>query len=255
MVDLSLVIPVYRNASTLAELVRRTGAALAPTGLEYEILFVDDGSPDDAAAVLRELAAAEPRVAALILARNVGQNRALLTGFAWARGRLVAVMDADLQDPPEALPALLERAAGGCPVVFAGRRGQYESADRLLTSRLFKGLLHWICGIPADGGSYVLLSAEVVGGLLRLYAPQPYLVGMIGCLGYPMDSIPVVRAARPQGTSAYSSWMRLKTGLAGLGWALAWKYWHIPRRTPAAPNPATIQEMVGARFNESENRK
>ena len=114
----------------------------AVSGHSYELLFVDDASPDHAHAVIRRLAGQDPRVCGIVLAENVGQNSAVLAGLAHARGTTVAVMDGDLQDPPEAVPALLEALERhGADAVFAARRGHYETLPRLATGRLLKRTL------------------------------------------------------------------------------------------------------------------
>src|SRR5205814_350062 len=121
--SVSVVVPVYRNTETLEELHRRLDAALGAAGVDFELVFVEDACPAGSLAVLRRLEAADPRVGVLALPRNVGQHAAVLRGLARARGRAVVVMDADLQDPPDAVPALLARRAQGPAAVFAGRRG------------------------------------------------------------------------------------------------------------------------------------
>lgn len=255
MIDVSVIIPVYRNAPTLAELSQRLITALAPTGLSFEILFVDDHSPDHAALELRSLAANDPRIAAIRLASNVGQNRAVLVGLQWRRGRLVAILDADLQDPPEALPALLQKITPRQPVVFAGRRGEYQSSKRLFTSRLFKTSLQLLYGIPSDAGSYVVITADVADKLLTLYAPAPYILGMLGSLGVPLITIPVARATRPQGESTYTSWMRLKIGINAIFWVFIWKCQRLLISHKPNNPPATIRELIGKRFHSEEENE
>lgn len=222
-VDISVVLPVYRNADTLRPVHRRLRDVLESHGSSFEIVFVDDASPDGSLAILKELANLDSSVRVLALARNIGQHRAVLAGLPLAGGRWVVVMDADLQDPPEAIPQLLRKAQEGFAAVFAGRRGRYESAWRLLESWLFKRLLHLACGIPADAGLFVAMNPQMVERLLALRARRPYLVAMIGCTGLPLASIPVARLPRTVG-SAYSHSARLKTGLAGIGWVLTWRW-------------------------------
>ncbi len=222
-VDLSVVIPVYRNAETVGPLAHRLERVLEAERLSYEIVFVNDACPASLEA-LRELSASEPRVVVVPLEKNVGQHRAVLAGLARARGRAVATMDADLQDPPEALPAMLRSMESGYAAVFAGRRGAYESEARLMTSRLFKALLHRLSGVPADAGMFVVMTRQMVASLLARRETRPFVVAMIGASGLPLFSIPVERAPRFGGTSAYSSWMRLSTGCCALFGALPMKW-------------------------------
>lgn len=222
--DLSVVVPVYQNAETVTPLAERLERVLVAEGLSYEIIFVDDACPAGSLHVLGGLARRDPRVAVVSLERNEGQHRAVLAGLKRARGRAVATMDADLQDPPEALPAMLRQLGEGYAAVFAGRRGRYESRARLLTSRLFKTLLHRLSGVPADAGMFVVMTRPMVASLLACRERRPFVVALIGASGLPVSSIPVERFPRPGGASTYSSWMRLTTGCRALGSALLAKW-------------------------------
>jgi len=243
--DVSVVIPVYRNAPTLAELRERVAHALSTICASHEIVFVNDACPGDSLEVLEQLASEHSAVTVIDLAENVGQHQAVMLGLAHAQGRSVAIMDADLQDPPEALPGLLDGLGPGCDVVFAGRRGRYESGFRLLTSRMFKSVLHLLSGVPADAGLYVALSRAAVERLLEMQGPRPFVVAMIGCTGLAMTSIPVERNQRPLGDSAYSFRMRLASAWRGIWWTLCWQLalqgW--PHREPR-PEQANLSVPV-----------
>lgn len=219
--DVTVVVPVYRNRATLRRLHRRLVEALEGNGQEFEVLFVDDACPEGSLEVLRSLSAEDPRVSVLSFYRNVGQQRALMGGLASALGDRVVVMDADLQDPPEAVPRLLARLERGSAAVFAGRRGRYESSARHLTSRLFKEALHRLSGVPADAGAFVAMDRRMVDRLLAFRESRPFLVAMIGATGLPVDSIPVRRSPRLNGRSAYSVPRRLATAGGALRWAFA----------------------------------
>lgn len=246
--DISIIVPVFRNAATLWELYGRVCRTLDGTGLSLEMIFVNDACPEDSLAVLREIAAADHRVVVLALARNVGQHQAVLTGLTYARGEWAAVLDGDLQDPPEALPALLSRGQSGFAAVFAGRRGRYESLGRLFTSRLFKWTLHLLTGVPADAGMFCLLHRRMVEKLLAMGGRRPSIVAMIGSAGLPMTSAPVERAPRPVGRSAYSSRGRLISAWLALTRALGDK---LRTRTGRSASPAVtvpIEAVYGRQF-------
>jgi glycosyltransferase involved in cell wall biosynthesis len=206
--ELSVVLPLYWNRPTLEELHARLTAALLAASLPYELLFVDDASPDGAGDAIDQLAARDPRVRPIHLSRNVGQHRAAWLGLKAARGSWAVVMDADLQDPPEAIPALLA-AAPGADAVFAARRGRYEGPGRLQTSRLFKSLRQILTGVPRDAGMFFALRLSLVEEILRYDVPRPFLTSMIGLSGRRFVTVPVRRARRPRGSSAYSSAGRL----------------------------------------------
>ncbi|MFN0167630.1 MAG: glycosyltransferase family 2 protein [Bryobacteraceae bacterium] len=221
---LSVVIPVYRNAETIEELYQRLRQALEPR--PFELIFVNDACPAGSANVLEQVAAADSRVRLITHLRNQGQHRAVRRGLAEARGEILLTMDGDLQDPPEAIPRLLEALEeGGSAVVFAGRRGEYQAASRMMTSRAFKRLMHTVCGVPADAGSFVVMRREVAGELLRFPVKRPYMLALIGSAGFPMTSIAVARDSRPRGESAYSEWARISLAWNGLAAALWLKWW------------------------------
>jgi len=204
---LTIVVPVFQNAPTLEPLAERIARSV--TDISYELLFVDDASPDEAVQVLRRLADRDGRVCCLSLAENVGQNTAVVAGLAHARGDVVVVMDGDLQDPPEAVPYLVrELDRRGVDAVFAGRRGRYESLPRLVGSRAFKRLLWLLTAgrVPADAGLFVAMGRGVAARVASLAGFEPYVVVLVARAARRVASVPVERA---QGAgSSYTAPMR-----------------------------------------------
>ena len=216
---MSVVVPVYGNGGTLRVLHDRLRRVLGGEGLEYEIIFVNDACPFASLVVLDGIASEDPGVRVMALPDNVGQHRAVLIGLAQARGRCAVIMDGDLQDPPEAVPRLLEKLDSHA-AVFAGRRGRYESRGRLATSRLFKTLLSVLTGVPRDAGMYVALRCDMIQHLLARREKTPFVVAMIGTSGMAVASVPIHRSPRPSGHSCYSGRTRLKAALAAVRIAL-----------------------------------
>lgn len=242
----SVVVPVYLNRPTLRELHRRLTGVLERESGSHEVIFVDDASPDRSVDVLEKLAETDPRVCVLMLAHNVGQHRAVLEGLRHARGSRAVVIDADLQDPPDAIPRLLAHVGTKAAAVFAGRRGRYETAGRLLTSRAFKLALHVLAGVPADAGLFVAMDRRMIDRLLAFSDGRPFLVAMMGRAGLPLASVPVERSLRADGESAYSAWDRFATGSRALLWTVAWRTGLRRRGRPAPPGP--VARYIGARF-------
>jgi glycosyltransferase involved in cell wall biosynthesis len=214
--EVSVIVPVFRNAETLAELSTRVDAALAPR--RYELLFVDDASPDGTREEIRRLMATDMRTAGVLLDANVGQNIAVLAGLARARGDLIVVMDSDLQDPPEALPALLDELAHeNVDVVFAGRRGKYESLPRLATSRALKRLL-WLLTrfkLPPNAGLFLVMRRSVAEHVLASAGRDPYVLVAIAKAAGRVAAVPVERAtARGSAYTARMRWRVAKRALA-----------------------------------------
>jgi polyisoprenyl-phosphate glycosyltransferase len=218
---IAVVTPVYGNEATLEALAARLADALA--GRTWRLRFVVDASPDGSAAVTRRLAAADPRIAVTGLTENVGQHRALAAGLAAEADADVWVcLDADLQDPPEAVPLLLDRLArADVEAVFAGRRGAYESLGRRLTGTLHRRVAARLTGLPPDAGAFLAMGPAVRTAVLtEMAAGAPSVVLAVGRASRPVTSVPVARERRPVGTSAWTGRARLRQSLGSLRWAL-----------------------------------
>ena len=240
--DVTVVVPVFRNATTIRELATRLERAFG--GRSYELLLVDDASPDDARTVIRELAAESPQVCGIALARNAGQNRAVLAGLAHARGGLVVVMDGDLQDPPEAVPLLLaELERNGTGAVFAARRGRYETLVRLASGRALKRAL-WaltLGSVPPDAGLFVAVRREVVEQVVAAGGSDPYVLVLIARAATSVATVPIERGRA--NASSYTGAMRLSVARRALTTALG-----LDSGQPSY----RITERIGARFSAQE---
>jgi polyisoprenyl-phosphate glycosyltransferase len=221
IVTVAVVVPVYGNEATLDPLVARLRAAL--TGRDWRLRLVVDGSPDGSAAVAARLMAADDRIAVTTLTTNVGQHAALARGLADEpdAGAWVC-MDADLQDPPEAVPLLLDRLArGDVAAVFAGRRGSYESPVRRLTGTAHRWLAARLTGLPADAGAFLAMDADVRDAVVTAVRDEgaPSVVLAVAQAGRPVTSVPVVRDRRPEGRSAWTGRTRVRQSVRSLLWA------------------------------------
>jgi polyisoprenyl-phosphate glycosyltransferase len=214
----AVVVPVYGNAETLQPLAARLAAALA--GRSWRLRFVIDASPDDSVRVASDLAQGEARIAVTYLTENVGQHRALFAGLAAEPDADAWVcLDADLQDPPEAVPVLLDRlATGDVEAVFAGRRGAYSSPLRRLSGGLHRRVAARLAGLPPDAGAFLAMGPRVREAVLA--EPAPSIVLAVGLAGRPLTSVPVVRDRRGAGSSAWTSRARLRQSARSLLWAL-----------------------------------
>jgi polyisoprenyl-phosphate glycosyltransferase len=218
----AVVVPVYRNADTLAPLAARLAVALA--GRDWRVRFVVDACPQGSADVARVLADADDRVRVTELPVNGGQHAALARGLAdEADVDAWVCLDADLQDPPEAVPVLLDRlAAGDVGAVFAGRRGAYESPLRRITGTVHRRVAARLTGLPPDAGAFVAMDRAVrtvvVGEVLAGRAPSVVLA--VARAHRPVLSVPVARDVRPVGDSAWTASARLRQSVRSLTWAL-----------------------------------
>ena len=218
---ISVVVPVYKNRETVGELA----AQLCGVTPELELIFVNDACPVGTGDVLDRLAARYKWIRVIHHSTNLGQTAALLRGIEAASGEYIAILDADLQDPPEALPLLLaELERGDWGAVFAGRRGNYQNRSRMLTSKIFKGIVTRLADLPPDAAGFVVFTRAIRERLLRFRLRNYYVPAMIGRCGYPVTSIPVERSQRPCGESAYTEALRWRTALHRLLSAIELKH-------------------------------
>ena len=145
--DISIVLPFCNERGNLPELLERLQNTLGRVGLTYELIFVDDGSTDDGAAFLAEVACTDERIKVLVLSRNFGQHIAGTAGIDAARGRLVLWMDTDLQERPEDIPKFIAKQREGFEVVYARRKCREQGRLRALTSHTYLGLLNRLAAV------------------------------------------------------------------------------------------------------------
>ena len=145
--DLSVVVPVYNEVESLPELARQIRAALGDAGLSFEVWLVDDGSTDASWDAIQALHADDPRFAGVRFRRNYGKSAALAAGFARCRGAHVATLDADLQDDPAELPAMVARLRGGADLVSGWKRKRNDPWEKRIPSKFFNGVTRWMSGI------------------------------------------------------------------------------------------------------------
>jgi dolichol-phosphate mannosyltransferase len=204
---LSIVVPVYRCAGCLEALVERIGANLLAGSVEsFEILLVDDGSPDGAWARILELARLHPVVVGLRLSRNFGQHYAIAAGIERARGKRIAVMDCDLQDPPEALPALLAKSDEGYDVVFARRLQRRDTWFKRATSWGFYQLLTYLTDVPQDHttANFGVFTRKAIDTVNRMPEAERCFPLMVKWPGFRSATVDIAHAGRAEGASSYS---------------------------------------------------
>ena len=206
--SLSVVVPCYNEEAVIAETHRRLVAALEGLGggAGFEIVYVDDGSRDETARVLRGLQHGDPRVRVVLLSRNFGHQVATTAGLEHASGAAVVVIDADLQDPPEVIREMWERWREGAHVAYGVRTNRAgETRFKLWTAKLFYRLMNRLSGveIPLDAGDFRLMDRRVVDALLAMPERDRFLRGMVSWVGFRQVPVPYRRAARYAGASKY----------------------------------------------------
>jgi dolichol-phosphate mannosyltransferase len=213
-----VVIPVYNEEENLSLLYSSLTTTLEKTGLDWEIVFVDDGSRDKSLEFLAGVAARDHRLVVIELARNFGQQVAITAGLDHARGRGVIVMDADLQDPPEALPAFIAKWQEGYDVVYAIREQRKEGRLKRAAYAAFYRLLHLVAkvDIPLDAGDFCLMDHKVVALLQSMPERNRFVRGIRSWVGLRQMGLPCERQARHAGRPKYTFGRLLLLALDGL---------------------------------------
>ena len=205
-VHLSIVSPEYKGASMVAELVSRIRAAVTPITEDFEIILVNDCSPDDTWERIKEQCAADPRVRGVNLSRNFGENYAISAGLSFVQGDWVIVMDCDLQNRPEDIPLLYAKAQEGYDIVYAQRMQKKFSLFRRAASSLYHAVFQWLSGMKQDSSiaEFGIYSGKVIAEYVKLPEVARSFGSLITTLGFKSTAIPVTHAERAEGKSAYS---------------------------------------------------
>lgn len=252
--SVSIVVPVYNEQESLPVLAREIRAALEPGNLEYEVLYVDDGSTDGSAAILAGLQATDPRVRVVRLARNQGQSPALAAGFRRATGEVIVTLDSDLQNDPADIPRLLA-ALEGCDTVSGVRSRRQDSFVRRASSRIANRVRRWALddGITDVGCSLKAYRAEYLRDLPLFKGMHRFLPALVQLAGARVREIPVNHRPRRFGQAKYGIGNRLFRALADLA-AVMWmrRRW-IDRRLeeeigssaalPPVPSAASVESF------------
>lgn len=212
---LSVVVPCFNEQESIAVCHQRLTQVLDAVGEPYEIVYVDDGSRDETAALLLQIQIADPHAVVVRLSRNFGHQPAVTAGLSAAVGRAVIVIDADLQDPPEIIPEMVALWRSGYKVVYGIRQSREgESGFKLWTAKAFYRVINSLSDveIPLDTGDFRLIDRVVVDIFLGMPERHRLLRGMWSWIGFPQVGLPYQRAPRFAGETKYP--LRKMLGLA-----------------------------------------
>lgn len=214
---ISLVIPAYNEQETIPTLLERAGRAMLQTGRSFEVIIVDDGSTDRTPELLRESLGAYSWLRVLRLARNSGQTAAFDAGFKAARGRVIATIDADLQNDPEEIARLLPML-DECDMVNGWRQKRNDSGYRRLQTRIANGIRNWLSDetIQDSACSLKVYKRECVEGLQLFTGMHRFFPTLVKMRGYKVIETPVKHSPRFAGTAKYGMWNRALRALVDL---------------------------------------
>lgn len=230
MIDMSIVIPVYNEAETLALLIKRLDDLLPSLKEELkaagvnkdtpgiEIIFVNDGSTDKTPIMLESLVKENRAYRYISLSRNFGHQAAVSAGIRFARGRVVVIMDGDLQDPPELIIDMLKKFNQGFEVVYAVRRKREAPVFRSIGYKLYYRIKSVISDFPVqrDAGDFSLLHRKVVDVINMLPEKERYVRGLRAWVGFRQAELPYDRVSRKSGKSKYPLWALGKLAFQGI---------------------------------------
>ncbi len=216
---LSIVVPCFNEEEVIRATNSRLIAAAEATGLSFEIVYVDDGSVDATASILRELQTADERIRVVQLSRNFGHQVAITAGLEHASGDAVVLIDADLQDPPELIHEMVGRWLEGWDVAYGVRTDRDgETIFKTQTAKLFYRVMNALSStpIPLDTGDFRLMDRKVVDALLSMPERDRFLRGMITWVGFRQTPVLYQRSARYAGTTKYPFKKMLRFAMDGV---------------------------------------
>ena len=219
-IELSIVVPVYREEKSISEFLRRIAPILSSISHKYEIIFALDPSPDRTEEIILEHRIHDERIKLIRFSRRFGQPMAVLGGMQYSSGKAVIVMDVDLQDPPEIIPELVSKWKNGNDVVLAQRRTRKgDTWFKNTVSRIGYMVMKRVSNppIPANTGDFRLMSRRVVEEVLKLKESHGYLRGLVAFVGFRQAIVEFDRVARFAGQTSYNRFFgSIKIAMNGL---------------------------------------
>ncbi len=216
---LTVVVPVFNEQDVIDVFYQRLVDSMKDIGIGLEIILVDDGSSDNSSGHIAELASRDDRICVVELSRNFGKEIALTAGLDHANGDAIVIIDADLQDPPELIPVLLQEWQAGYDVVYARRTSRKgDTLLKKITAYIFYRVMQSSSRvtIPVDTGDFRLLSRRALNALLKLREQHRYMKGLFAWIGYSQKEVLYDREARYSGRTKWSYWKLWNLALEGI---------------------------------------
>ena len=209
---ISVISPEYKGAAMVSDLVRRIKDSVTPISENFEIILVNDASPDDTWTEIQKVCSDDPRVKGINLSRNFGQHYAISAGLQHAKGEWIIVMDCDLQDRPEEIPNLYAKAVEGYDIVYAQRAERKDSFFKKLSSHLFHKVFDWLSGTKTDEtiANFGIYHSKVIKEYNKMPEVARAFGSLIKYLGFRQTAITVSHAERAEGKSSYTLHKLLK---------------------------------------------
>ncbi|MFA6950338.1 MAG: glycosyltransferase family 2 protein [Lentimicrobiaceae bacterium] len=217
--QLSVVIPVFNESLVLDEMITRLKSCCTGMEINYELIFVNDGSSDNTLEKLKEYASTDRLIHYISFSRNFGHQNAVMAGIEYSCGETVVLIDGDLQDPPELIPLLYAKYLEGHKVVYAKRvERKGETIFKKFTAQMFYKLLKRITSfnIPVNTGDFRLITREVADHLIQMGESSKFLRGQIAWLGFDQTGVEFERQERKAGSTKYTFSKMMRLALDGI---------------------------------------
>ena len=217
--EFSVIIPAYNEQEVIEETYRRLTAVMGQLNEPYELIFIDDGSRDKTAAVLARVCEQDKHAILIRFSRNFGHMPAITAGMDYARGNAVMVIDADLQDPPELFPKMIEKWREGYEVVYGKRSDRKgETGFKKLTAGLYYRFLKQMTDVdlPVDTGEFRLIDRKVCDAIKRIKEKNRYIRGLVSWVGFKQTAVEYVREKRFAGETKYPLTKMIKLAMDGI---------------------------------------
>lgn len=204
--QLSIVSPVYHGEKMVEQLVERITNSVSAITPDFEIILVNDASPDNSWLKIKELCAKEPRVKGVNLSRNFGQHYAISAGLSVCSGEWIVVMDCDLQDRPEEIPHLYNKAQEGFDIVYARRVVRHDGFFKRISSKIFHSVFDWLSGIKTDSSisNFGIFNQKVINEYNKMGEVARSFDSLIKYLGFNIGTVDVKHDSRGEGKSSYT---------------------------------------------------
>ncbi|MFD2550312.1 glycosyltransferase family 2 protein [Bizionia sediminis] len=204
--EISIVSPIYMAENIAEKLVEAISKSMLELGVSFEIILVDDRSPDNSWPVIKKLSVTHNHVKSIRLSRNFGQHAAIMAGLSQAQGHWIVVMDCDLQDQPKEIKKLYQKALEGYEVVLAKRTQRQDNALKKMSSKVFYKLFNYLAGVKIDNeiANFGIYKNTVIQSVLKLGDAHIFFPLFIRWVGYNQTAIAVEHAARDSGKSTYN---------------------------------------------------
>ena len=207
--EISIISPIYKGEKMLDELVSRIKSSIESITNDYEIILVNDGSPDNSWTKMIEICEGDNKVKGINLSRNFGQHYAITAGLTECTGEWVAVLDCDLQDPPEEIPNMYRKAREGYDIVFATRIARNDRLLKRITSRAFNRVFDYLTDAPdVKTNVFGVFHRKVIDAVLSMGDYIRCFPREVGWVGFKIGYHPVIKEERAEGTSGYT-WFKL----------------------------------------------